>query len=221
MTAPLAASAASGTPASAALRDWQAVRGASDIQYAPLQVPPPAPPPEWLQQLGKWLESLFAPLGRLLGISWPVLEKVLIGLAVIALLALVWRLAAPLLARARTPRTVPAEPEWSPGHHAARTLLEDADRLAAQGRYDEAAHLLLRRSVGQIAEARPDWLVPASTAREIAALPGLPESARRAFSAIAERVERSLFALRPLAAQDWHEARQAYADFALAGLDAA
>ena len=29
-------------------------------------------------------------------------------------------------------------------------LLEDADRLAAQGRYGEAAHLLLQRSVSQI-----------------------------------------------------------------------
>ena len=32
----------------------------------------------------------------------------------------------------------------------------------------------------QIAEARPDWLEPASTAREIAGLPALPERARAA-----------------------------------------
>jgi len=33
---------------------------------------------------------------------------------------------------------------------------------------------------------------------------------------IAERVERSLFALRRLGADDWQAARAAYADFALA-----
>jgi hypothetical protein len=75
--------------------------------------------------------------------------------------------------------------------------------------------LLLKRSVGQIADARPDWLGPSSTAREIAALPALPERARGAFTTIAERVERSLFALRRLSADDWQAARAAYADFAL------
>ena len=56
-------------------RDWQAVRDAGDIQYAP--VAPPAPPetPEWLKRLGEWLEALFGPLGRWLGLSWPVFEK--------------------------------------------------------------------------------------------------------------------------------------------------
>src|SRR5690606_442515 len=98
----------------------------------------------------------------------------------------------------------------------ALALLEDADRLAAEGRYDEAAHLLLRRSVGQIAAARPGLLDPSNTAREIAALPALPDTARRAFAIIAGRVEASLFALRALSADDWRAARAAYADFALA-----
>ena len=69
---------------------------------------------------------------------------------------------------------------------------------------------------GDLADARPDWLEPSSTAREIAALPALPQAARGAFAAIAVRVERSLFALRSLSAEDWHAARAAYADFALA-----
>ena len=95
-------------------------------------------------------------------------------------------------------------------------LLDDADRLAAEGRYDEATHLLLKRSVGQIARARPDLLAPSSTAREIADLRALPEAARGSFAVIAERVERSLFALRGLSADDWQAARAAYAEFALA-----
>ena len=66
---------------------------------------------------------------------------------------------------------------------------------------------------------RPDWVEPSSTARELAALPALPDGARTAFRIIAERVERSLFALRALDRADWEAARAAYADFALARLN--
>jgi hypothetical protein len=117
-------------------------------------------------------------------------------------------------------REAEEEPEWAPDRGQAQALLDEADRLAAEGRYGEAAHLLLQRSVRHIAEARPDWLEPASTAREIAVLPMLPERARQAFTAIATRVERNLFALRDLDLADWQAARAAYADFALQRLQA-
>jgi hypothetical protein len=147
--------------------------------------------------------------------SWPVLQKVLIGLAILGVLFLLWRLVVePLLGRRRQPK-VEAAPEWVPVRSAAVALLADADRLAAEGRFGEAAHLLLQRSVNHIAEAQPDWLLPASTAREIAVLPRLPQRARDAFAVIAARVERSLYALRELDATDWQAARSAYADFAL------
>ena len=105
-------------------------------------------------------------------------------------------------------------PEWQPSREESLALLEDADRLAAEGRFDEATHLLLKRSVHQIAKARPEWVDPSSTARELAALPALSERARSAFRTISERVERSLFALRALDRADWDAARAAYADFA-------
>lgn len=203
-----------------AARDWEAVRAAADIQYAPLPAPAPPQTPDWLKHLGEWLEAIFGPLGRLLGMSWPVFGKVLIALAILAVAALVWQLVRSLLAR-RASRQPAAEPEWAPDRDAALALLEDADRLAAEGKFAEATHLLLRRSVGQIAAARPDWLHPASTAREIAALPDLPARARGAFAVIAARVERSLFALRSLGPDDWQAARAAYAEFALADLPGA
>lgn len=210
--------ASSATGPSDPLRDWEAVRAAADIQYAPLPVPQPkAPDPGWLEWLGRLLEQLLAPLGRWLGLGWPVLEKIVIALAALGLVLILWQVARRLLALRRR-RAAPA-PEWTPDRAEAAVLLEDADRLAGEGRFDEATRLLLRRSVGQIGEARPDWLRPASTAREIARLPGLPEGARRAFAVIADRVERSLFALRPLGREDWLAARGAYADFALAPLD--
>lgn len=201
-----------------ALRDWQAVRANADIQFAP--VAPAAPPeqPAWLREIGeaiaRALRAIFEPLGHALGLSWPVLEKVLLGLSALAAAWVLWRLAGPMLAAWRKRAAAPA-PEWTPDAAAALALLEDADRLAAAGHYDEATHLLLKRSVGQIAAARPDWLTPASTAREIAVLPALPPAAREAFALIAARVERSLFALVPLGPDDWQAARAAYARFAL------
>ncbi|MFC0588831.1 hypothetical protein ACFFF7_05340 [Novosphingobium aquiterrae] len=195
-----------------AARDWQAVHADPTIQYAPLpplQVPPQVDP-AWL----KFLRGLLEPIGRALGMSWPVLQWVLIGLAAALVLYAAWRLSEPWRERL-APAPDPVDPGWTPDRDAALALLEDADRLAAEGRYDEAAHLLLQRSVGQIASARPDWVQRATTAREIAAIPALPGAARQAFAVIAGRVERSLFALRSLDLTDWQAARAAYADFAL------
>jgi hypothetical protein len=197
---------------------WAALRADPSIQFAP--VPPPAPQvtPDWLLALGRFLERLLRPLGELMGMDWRWLMWTIIALAGIGALWLAWSLALqPWLARRRAARH-DAPSDWTPDRAAALVLLEDADRLAAAGRYGEAAHLLLRRSVGQIAEVRPGWLSPASTAREIGALHGLPERARTPFITIAQVVERSLFALRGAAEADWQRARQAYADFALTDL---
>lgn len=201
--------------------DWRTLRGADDIQFAPVNMPKPRETPEWLQSLGEFLQWLLSPfgdlfggIGRLIGLSGTVMMWIVIALAVVLVGVLAWRHLVPLATRARNePDTAP---DWVPDAGEALTLLEDADRLAAAGHYDEATHLLLKRSVGQIAAARPDLLEPSSTAREIAELPALSDGARGAFALIAGRVERSLFALRSLSAEDWNAARAAYADFALA-----
>lgn len=193
------------------------MRRSAEIQFAPL---PPFKPPEtpaWLESLQRALEVIFGPLAKGLIAAWPVIEKGLIVAALVLALYLAWRLLGPLLGLRRRVRV---EEAWTPSREEALALLEDADRLAAEGRYGEAAHLLLQRSVGQIRAARPGTLQPASTAREIAALPQLPQAARGAFTIVVERVERSLFALRDLDAGDWSAARVAYADFALAELRA-
>ncbi len=196
---------------------WREMRADSDIQFSEIPTEaqkPPEPPPDWLVDALDWLGDLLEPVGRALVTGWPVLQWVLLalGIGLIALIAL--RMFGPDL-QARRSRPGEAE-EWTPDQAAVLALLEEADRLAGKGRYDEATHLLLQRSVGQIAQARPDLIEPSSTAREIAAQPALPEKARSAFGIIAQRVERSLFALKRLSADDWYAARAAYADFALA-----
>jgi hypothetical protein len=189
-----------------------------EIQYAPVPPykAPKSEPPEWLVAIMRFLAKLFEPLGRLLGSGWSGIEVVLAALAVLGALWIAWT----LFQRWRLERAgaVPSAPRPVIDRALALALLEDADALAAEGRFGEAARLLLQRSVHHIASARPDWLSPSSTAREIGMIPGLPAPARQAFTVIVREVERSLYALRALAAEDWHRAREAYASFALAEL---
>jgi hypothetical protein len=195
-------------------RDWDAMRSDGDIQFAPVEVPQqaPDPPPDWLRRLFEFLGDLFSPVAKALAGGWPVIFWALVAIAAALVIYAIYRMIDP----ARFARgEQEAQENWAPDHGAALQLLEDADRLAAEGRYDEATHLLLQRSVGQIADIRPDLIDPSSTAREIAALPALPDSARTAFGTIAGRVERSLFALTHLDEEDWQAARNAYSQFAL------
>jgi len=106
---------------------------------------------------------------------------------------------------------------WHLAPIASEALHTDAEALAAQGRYEEAVHLLLWRSLEDIQRHRPRLLRPALTSREIAGSDWMPGVVRRAFAAMAAPVERSLFGGRSLARTDWEEARAAYGEFALPG----
>jgi hypothetical protein len=106
--------------------------------------------------------------------------------------------------------------DWRPAEEPAQQLLDEADVLAGEGRYDEAARLLLHRSIGEIDAHRPELVRPALTSRDIAGHPALPARPAAAFARIAALVERSLFARRPLGADDWQACRTAYREFAFA-----
>lgn len=197
-------------------RDWDAVRAQGEIQFAPVEIPveaaPPPPDMGWLGDFLDWLGRVFGPAGNFIGNNFTVIAWGLGALVVALLLYALARLIGPLKLPTRSEGD---EPELAVDQTQARLLLDEADRLAAEGRYDEATHMLLMRSVRQIADLRPDLIEPSSTAREISVLGPLPAKARHAFATIAERVERSLFALQSLSAEDWQAARAAYADFAL------
>lgn len=201
------------------LRDWQAVRDDSAIQFSPLAEPKQPEGPDWLQQFLEWLGELLAPVGHafnaafgMIGLSWQIMQWVLLA---VVLGFVAWLLIRHFPKIGEHTKAPPLEPDWMPERSAALGLLEDADRLAGAGRFDEATHLLLQRSVAHIAEAHPGLLQPSTTAREISALAALPNDARDAFATIAARVERCLFALRALNQDDWQAARTAYAEFAL------
>ena len=111
-----------------------------------------------------------------------------------------------------------ADPEdWRPAPATARRLLEDSDALAARGRYAEAVHLLLLRSIEDIEAQRPHLLRPTFTSREIGRLEALPSSARSAFGGIAAVVERAVFAETPIDASAFMRCRKEYEAFAFPG----
>jgi hypothetical protein len=197
---------------------WAKVRAMGDIQFTPLN-PAPKPvsqTPDWLRALFERLAAWLGPFARWLGGNFRLFE---IGALIVVILVTGWLVLSVWRNRKRGARAAAAdsgdEGDWRPDAATAAALLSDADRLAAAGQFDEAAHLLLRRSFEDIAANRPEWLTPASTAREIAGLAALPGPARTAFAVIAGEVERSRYALHPLGAPDWNRARAAYAGFAV------
>jgi len=187
-----------------------AVAGDATLQFKVAAVEPPPPLPGWLGALF----NLLADLGPVfLVIFW-------VGVAAIVL-AIVWFIGREVL-RIRLPdRRKPTAPsgegDWRPAAGVALALLSDADALAEQGRYDEAVHLILLRSIGDIDGRLPNTVRPALTARDIARLQRLPATARPAFTRIAAVVEASLFGGRAVDRADFTECRQAYEAFAFPG----
>lgn len=167
--------------------------------------------PRWLLWLGRVL-SEGGPVFTT--IFWAVLAA--IGLLILYLLfRWIERGGLSFLKRKRG-ETGDVEEAWRPEEAPARALLAEADSLAASGRFSEAVHLLLFRSIEEIDRKRPKFVRPALTSRDIAAAPELPTIPRNAFARIAMAVERSLFGGRALDEGDWRGCRTAYEEFAFA-----
>jgi hypothetical protein len=206
---------AGGTPSASALQAAHArLLQDKTLQFDFTAAPPPKPPPNlgWLKPFLQFLGEIVQLLGY---VFWGV-----IALGVLALVAFIVmeiaRTQWPGLRKRRAPpRRAPVD--WRPDAAAARALLEDADRLAAEGRYAEAARILLHRSIDDIEGRRPRLVQPAYTAREIAGLDDLPSAARSTFAFIAAVVERSLFGGRDVDAAGFAQCRQAYEQFAFPG----
>jgi hypothetical protein len=176
--------------------------GDSTIQF---DLPPPDPPPE----MPNWLGGLMPVLQILFWVA-------IAGFVLFLLYLIVSRLSGREWTWRRKEKDEEAPVSWRPEATEARELLGEADALAAEGRYSEAAHLILFRSIEDIDDKRPDLVRPALTSRDICALDEIPGRPRSAFARIAAMVERSLFAGRPLVSGDWTDCRAAYEEFAFA-----
>jgi len=206
-----------------------ALKADPSVQFNLTSAPPDPKTPQWLKSLLEWLGDLFEPIGRFLG--WigsfmpdaPIARILLWGVLAIAVLAILWVIYERirtgdwrLPSWRRAPLTeADLDEEWTPDDSPAVEWLREADALAEQGRYAEAVHHLLFRSIEDISRKRPETVRPALTSREIGAADAIPAQARDLFVGIVRLVERSLFGGRPVDRGDWANAREAYADFAL------
>lgn len=206
----------------------QALKADPAIQFNLTPAPPPPQPPQWLKDFGEWLDKVLKPVKRFFDwigsmmpdapfarfLLWSVLAVAAATLLVLVYLRL--RHGRWPWSKSESADLIPAEEEeWQPEAAPVRSWLDEADALAAKGRFAEAIHHLLLRSIDDIARRRPRLVRPALTSRELSASDGIPPAARELFTGIALMVERSLFGGRDIARADWERARTAYADFAL------
>jgi hypothetical protein len=178
----------------------------TNLQFSmePMTVPEP---PAWLEPLLQFLR-LIAPL--MIYVFW---------IGVIAIVILVLYLVASELfqrlpGRETRKATQASAPQYQPNAERARAFLEEADRLAKEGRYNEAMRVLLHRSIEDIERFFSLTIGPSQTSREISRLDSLSSEGRNVFSEIARAVEMSLFGGETLTADDFIRARAKYAAFA-------
>lgn len=188
-------------------RVWQTLIRHRDIQFAFPDSAAKEPMPLWLRRL---LDFLHRHSAWLEYAGWALLAA---GALVLAYF-LVRHILKRGWAQAEAPPMHPL-PAWQPDVQQARLLLRDADTLAAQGRFEEAAHMLLLVCIQELGERRPGLVLPALTSREIAHLEVLSPQARRVFSQIALVVERCLFGARTLGAEDFARVRTAFEQFTI------
>jgi hypothetical protein len=198
---------------SAFARAHAALLGQHDLQFKFAAIIPPKTP-EWLKAVGQVIAKVLVAIA-------PAFKYIFWGGLIIGLALIVYFVARELLglhlpgARQKAEAPPPLTSDWRPPVARVRTLLRDADELAAQGRFAEAVHLLLFRSIDDIDERWPNTVSPSLTSRDIAAHTGLSELARRTFMAIAGIVEANVFGGAAVGEAEFAECRRAYADFGL------
>lgn len=167
----------------------------------------------FIEAIGDFFAWLFGTFGQLF-------SYILIGVIVAAIAYALWYMFGDVVGLRFQRKTADDGPDVSeidnqrPDPKRATSLLEEADALAAEGRFAEAVHLLLFRSIDDLRERRSGGVPQSLTAREISLLSDLTERTRAALSPIIRIVENSFFGGRPVDADGWQRARHSYERFA-------
>lgn len=185
----------------------QALLNTPGIQFDFAAAPPPKPPPAWAEALAAFLRAV-----------GPYVQYLFWGGLALGAAFLLWFILREIVPERwlRGRRQTVAPTDWRPAPEQAQALLADADRLAGMGRFEEAIHVLLFRSIDELARRRPGAVRAALTSRDIARLEVLPPAPRAAFARLAQAVERTFFGGRPADAEAFGQARADYEAFAFA-----
>lgn len=172
--------------------------------------PPLKPPPPWLT----WLSDLLGGLAPVFRYLFYAIIILVVGGLLYFLFGEAIRVRFGKSGAGKVTEDDDILTDLRPDAATALGLLEEADALARAGKFAEAVHLLLFRSIEDI-QTRLEGGVPKSlTAREIGGLGRLPERVKRGLGPIIAIVERSFFGGRDVDASGWQEARASYEDFA-------
>ncbi len=173
-----------------------------DLKIEPIDLPQGWNPPEWLARI---VEIMF----------W-----LLIGVGVLLAVFYLGREVPAWLGRRRQLKAG-ATPMVQGSPLAADSQLLDAlgqaDRLAAEGQFAEALHLLLLHSIDYLKRHLGGVYGPSSTAREILRRAQLPDAGRSSLGAIVDAAEVSYFGGRPVDDGIYAACRRHYQSFALGG----
>jgi hypothetical protein len=181
-----------------------------------VQPPEPAQTPDWLKPLIDFIEFISPALTYIFWGGVALIAALILYAVVKEILARQWSL---------TPKTkqapvVAEPPQFRPSVERARVLLEEADRLAREGRFGEAVRVILHHSIEDM-ELALAMIIPLSmTSREITGLSQLSEQGRAVFGKIARAVELSFFGQRPLNQDQYLDCRRDYEAFVFGGAPA-
>ena len=191
-------------------RAYRAVKRDEDYQYELAEPIPRKPASAFEKALGRFFNAIFSFIAPLLitifylGVGALILGALyLIGRAIYET-----KFAKPTAKKTEEPDI----PLYQPATAQARILLDEVDNLAAEGRYGEAVHTLLFRSIQDIDRNRPNVVRRSLTAREIGNLSVLTSESRTAFSTIAGVSELAHFGGVSVNKAGFETARKAYAD---------
>ena len=191
-------------------RAYRAVKRDEAYQYELAEPIPRRPASAFEKAIGRFFNAIFSFLAPLLVIIFWV------GLGALGLAALYLIGRAIYETRFAKPEEKsegdPEVPLYQPAQAQARILLDEVDKLAAEGRFGEAVHTLLFRSIQDIDRNRPNVVRRSLTAREIGSLSVLTAKARTAFSTIAGVSELAHFGGVSVNKTGFETARSAYAE---------
>lgn len=192
-------------------RAFQAMKRDDKLQF---ELPSASPPPDL-----NWDNSFMDGFAAFIQALVPIFELIFYG-GVALIIGLILYAVAKSAYHARFEKKpevaekVTPPPLYKPDKEKARILLDEVDALAAQGRFKEAVHELLFRSIQDIDIHRPNTIRRSLTSREIAGLEILTPATRQAFSTIGHVVETSYFGGQNIGQAEFDICRAAYAQFA-------
>lgn len=191
-------------------RAYRSVKRDEAYQYELAEPIPRRPPSAIEKAIGRFFNAIFSFLAPLLQIAfWIGLGGLALGAVYLIGRAIYeTRFAKP----SKETESEPDVPLYQPAKAQARILLDEVDKLAAEGRFGEAVHTLLFRSIQDIDRNRPNVVRRSLTSREIGKLSVLTVGARTAFSTIAGVSELAHFGGVAVNKSGFETARAAYAE---------